>query len=103
MAIYPFKFLFENKALNVKLQKIDFFAHIYDITIVNPIRIIGRWLTVLFDFMFIEKTLTTMVASVNSFTIRTFRKSVRHWGIYYLFNFILAVLIVICCFIKENK
>lgn len=103
IAIYPFKFLFENKALNVKLQKIDFFAHIYDITIVNPIRIIGRWLTVLFDFMFIEKTLTTMVASVNSFTIRTFRKSVRHWGIYYLFNFILAVLIVICCFIKENK
>ena len=101
--LYPLKFIFEKKQLNTKLQKIDFFAHIYDIMIVNPVKIIGRWLTVLFDFMFIEKTLTAMGTSVNSFTIRVFRKFVRNWPVYYSINFILAILVVIWCFIKGSK
>lgn len=103
MIVYPLKAIVENKKLNLKLQKIDFFAHIYDMMIVNPIKIIGRWLTVLFDFMFIEKTLTAMGTSVNSFTIRVFRKFVRNWPLYYMANFVVAVLVVIYFFIKGSK
>ncbi|MBE6451411.1 MAG: hypothetical protein E7016_05550 [Alphaproteobacteria bacterium] len=101
--IYPLRFVLYNKLLNEKLQKIDFFAHFYDVLIVNPIKIIGRWLTVLFDFMFIEKTLTAMFSSLNGFTIRIFRKSARHWAIYYLFNVIVAMVVVLWCFFKGDK
>ena len=101
--LYPLRFIYQNSYLNTKLQKIDFFAHVYDIIIVRPVKIMGRLLTVLFDFIFIEKTLTAMLSSINAFTIRVFRKSVRHWKTYYFFNFILAVAVLIWCFIKENK
>ncbi len=101
--LYPLRFIYQNSYLNTKLQKIDFSAHVYDIIIVRPVKIMGRLLTVLFDFIFIEKTLTAMLSSINAFTIRVFRKSVRHWKTYYFFNFILAVAVLIWCFIKENK
>ena len=102
LKLYPLKFVYNDKQLNVKLQKIDFFAHIYDVLIVNPIKIMGRWLTVLFDFMFIEKTVSSLFSSLNNFTIRFFRKAARHWVLYYVFNIILAVLIVLWCFFREN-
>lgn len=101
--VYPLKNIFENKKLNFRLQKIDFFAHIYDIIVVNPIKIMGRWLTVLFDFMFIEKTVTAMCSSLNSFTIRIFRKVSRHVVLYYLVNLLLAILVVLWCFLRGNK
>lgn len=101
--IYPLKLTFENKLLNQKLQKIDFFAHIYDIILVNPVKIIGRWLTVLFDFVFIEKTVAIMFSSINNITIRSFRKAARNWVAYYFFNFALGIIIVIWCFFKGNK
>ena len=101
--LYPLKGVVSNASLNSKLQKIDFFSHIYDILIVQPVKIAGRWLTVLFDFMFIEKTITTMFSSLNGLTIRLFRKSARHWGVYYIFNIVLAVFIVLLCFFKEIK
>ncbi len=100
---YPLRVISENLIINQRLQKIDFFARIYDIIIVHPVKIIGRWLTVLFDFVFIEKTLATMVASINNLTIRLFRKSVRHWSLYYLANFIIAVLLLVYCLLKGNK
>lgn len=103
LKIYPFRVLSLNSDLNLKMQKMDFFGHLYDLIISRPIKAIGRTLTILFDFMFIEKTVTTMFATLNSFTIRLFRKSARHWAIYYLVNLLIAVLIVIYCFWRENK
>ena len=98
--IYPLRIISNNTCLNVRLQKIDFFSHIYDVIIVQPVKIAGRWLTVLFDFMFIEKTITSMFSSLNGLTIRLFRKSARHWGLYYIFNIIMAVTIVLWCFLR---
>ena len=100
---FPLRFLYNNKVLNSRLQNIDFFAHIYDKIIANPVKVVGRWLTLLFDFMFIEKTIATMFSSVNAFTIRIFRKSARHWILYYVFNFSLAVAVILWCFIRNVK
>ena len=85
------------------MQKMDFFGHLYDLIISKPIKAIGRTFTVLFDFMFIEKTVTKMFTILNNFTIRVFRKSARHWAFYYLFNLLIAILIVIYCFWRGNS
>ena len=100
---YPLKALSLNDSLNQKMQKMDFFGHLYDLIIAKPLKIMGRSITVLFDFMFIEKTVAAMFATLNNFTIKLFRKSVRHWIWYYLINLFAAILIIIFCFWKENK
>ncbi len=54
--VYPFK-RFEKLYQNENIQEIDVFEDIFDFIIITPIRILGRILWLLVDFILIERTI----------------------------------------------
>lgn len=81
------------------LQKNDFIPNLYNFLILAPLKIIGRVLRLLVDFVFIERTLIVSVKHSVRFLIFVFRKLHRNriWsGIF--FTSAAIIIIVIACY-----
>lgn len=92
--VYPFSKL-EALANYEPIQKEDYFAHIYDWVLLTPLRIIGRILWLLVDFILIERTIISSLNHVTSLLVKTtsylHRSSVRG----YLFLSLLGLAILL--------
>lgn len=95
-ALYPFKKMTYFKS---KWQQHSF-SEIYEILLDKPITFIGKILTVLIDFVFIEKVLTGHILSLNGYIIQSFRKINRLGFLYFLICIIIAWMVLFFILIK---
>ncbi len=91
-----------NLRLNVKNQNLDFFTHVYKAVLTGPIEFVGRVLTVLVDFVLIEKTFTATFAWVSGLLIRVFRKISRGGAAYYMLCTLIAIAVCLWSFLRGN-
>lgn len=84
------------------LQNADFFSGFYDIIIARPIKFIGRILTLMVDFVFLEKTLVSTVMLSAAIVVRGFRQISREGAVRYVL-FILTAFLVLAFYFLRSK
>lgn len=92
--VYPFRRL-ETLADLEAVQEEDYFEKFYDLIILTPIKIIGRILWLLVDFILIERTIISSLNEGTSFLVKTAGKinNASFWG--YLALSLLGIAIMI--------
>lgn len=84
------------------LQKADFFSGFYNAVIARPVKFVGRILTLLVDFVFLEKTLVSTVMLSAGIIIRSFRQINREGALRY-FLFVLTSFLILAVFFLRSR